>query len=166
MSALCAEKITLHPASHNWGTEMREYDASSGTRCARLASFGSLDNGNSPICVEDIRAPFGFSIDNGFVAGRQLSKGKLVTTKFPVVPESRIVGEIWVGGPVVSMCKELEAKCFPGSGGSLQGKTVGSPPFQALVSALELLSLFLFRRRRDMIVVEPPIMFSRVASRL
>ena len=119
MSALCAEKITLHPASHNWGTEMREYDASSGTRCARLASFGSLDNGNSPICVEDIRAPFGFSIDNGFVAGRQLSKGKVVTTKFPVVPESRIVGEIWVGGPVVSMCKELEAKCFPGSGGSL-----------------------------------------------
>lgn len=104
MVAVSEEKMTSHPASHNCGTESREYDAKEGTRCARRAARGNFVRGSSPSCVDFITVPFGFSIDRGADVMRQLVSGMAATTKLPVEPVSIMCGKLTVGGPVVCDC--------------------------------------------------------------
>ena len=104
-----------------------------------------------PSSVDCILVPLGTVMVIGLVAGRALSSGIFCTTKWPVAPESGIKVNEVAGGPDEFIEDKLICKLFLSS---------GSPPFHSFFDS----ALVWERRRRDAMLVHPPIILSNVAS--
>ena len=83
-------KITVHPALHNFTTDIKACEFNPGTIWASLALSGSVGMSNSHISLVCICSPFGSVTLIGFVVGLRLIAGEFTIRKWLVAPESKM----------------------------------------------------------------------------